>query len=98
MRGCPLAFLIITLDSIGLALLFLSTLVLTRMGRTQIPAASGWCCISTRLKYLLLCGSVVVFPSRRGVESVKFWHHMLKDRVNIVMTGELRAQLISHRE
>ena len=42
---------------------------------------------STRLKYLLLCGSAVIFPHKREHEHVEFWQHLVKDRHNIVLTG-----------
>ena len=42
---------------------------------------------SSRLKYLLLCGSAVVFPHKGEHEHVEFWQHLLKDRHNIVLTG-----------
>ena len=42
---------------------------------------------STRLRYLLLCGSPVIFPHKGEHEHVEFWQHLLKDRHNIVLTG-----------
>ena len=41
------------------------------------------------LKYLLLCGSVVVFPHRGEHESIEFWSHLLGDGHNVVLTGAL---------
>ena len=42
---------------------------------------------SARLKFLMLCGSPVVFPHRGYWEFQEFWFHMLKDRENIILTG-----------
>lgn len=44
---------------------------------------------SARLKYLLLCGSTVIFPHRGDWEYHEFWFHLLKDRENILYTEEV---------
>jgi len=41
---------------------------------------------SARLKYLMLCGSAVIFPHRGDWEYREFWYHMLKNRENVLYT------------
>ena len=47
---------------------------------------------SARLKYLMLCGSPVIFPHKGYWEYNEFWYHLLKDKENIVFTGEPNLQ------
>ncbi|MBC7772783.1 MAG: hypothetical protein H7210_09840 [Pyrinomonadaceae bacterium] len=41
---------------------------------------------SSRLKYLLTCGSPVIFAREEEMHQ-EFWHHMLQDGANIVYMG-----------